>query len=252
MPGVVISRTPPWEGRERCARGVREPPRGPWPTARHRDAPGRAPVRRSASCASASRRAVGQSRQRLRAPAGRRVSASSTIERLPRRAAGRDALRAQAVDGLDDLPNRWLQRLGCPVAAAQRGQLRHHAVDVRRQRAALRSGRGRLVGHGHADGAPPPVEAVEHVPFAELDAQRAPARALSGRASHGAIDPFAHDGERHAHLGPALHHLEGRPNHADEMSLVAPAEMRFHGPAVFVDVVHRDEPRPCGCVLIAT
>ena len=77
--------------------------------------------------------------------------------------------------------------------------------------------------------APPLVEDIEHVRFAEVDLHRTPSRSLSIVALEVAIDPLARNFERHALRRPAGHEIERRSGDADQMPVVLPAEVNLDG-----------------------
>ena len=112
--------------------------------------------------------------------------------------------------------------------AARVRETRDGALDVRAQRrlSGLRLARLLLPRRrGDANGTTPVVEGVEHVRLAELDAHRPPPRTSGLEALAAAIDAAKRDLQRHARRGPAAHHLEGRPDDANEMAAVLLAQV---------------------------
>jgi hypothetical protein len=68
---------------------------------------------------------------------------------------------------------------------------------------------------GHANGAPPVVEGVEHIGLAEFNAHRTAARTLAVVALEVSIDARLGDLQRHTLGGPALYLLERRAGDPD-------------------------------------
>ena len=93
----------------------------------------------------------------------------------------------------------------------KRRQPANRPDDMGRQPFTPPSGACSSVGAAHTDCPPPLVEGVEHVVFAELDAQRTPARAFRAVPLEGTVDPVAGNFERNPLLGPASHQFEGGP-----------------------------------------
>src|SRR2546426_287639 len=82
-------------------------------------------------------------------------------------------------------------------------------------RASVRDALQTVPNGGHTRRAPPLVEHVKHVRFAEIDLDWPPSRALRVVAFEVPIDALERDLERHALRRPACDQIERRPRHSD-------------------------------------
>lgn len=87
-----------------------------------------------------------------------------------------------------------------------------------------------------ANRAPPFVERVEHVGFAEIDAYGPSARTFGVVALEIAVDAMPHDLGRNASRGPSRHQLEGRSDNAYQVAVILPAEICFDVAAVLIGI----------------
>src|SRR5205085_6989530 len=83
---------------------------------------------------------------------------------------------------------------------------------------------------------PPYIEQLEHVPFAELDPDRPPARPFRVVALAIPIDAAKDDLQRNTGCGPAAYLFECRADNAHEMSFVLARQIRFDFAAVLASV----------------
>ena len=97
-----------------------------------------------------------------------------------------------------------------------------------------------------ANRAPPFVECVEHIGFAEIDADGPPAGTFSVVALEIAIDAMPHDLGRNASRGPSRHQLEGRSDNTYQVAVILPAEVCFDVAAVLIGIVFWSHRAFCG------
>jgi hypothetical protein len=82
------------------------------------------------------------------------------------------------------------------------------------------------------DGPAPLVERVEHIGFAEIDLQRTTTGTLAMISFETAIDSAERDSEGNALGSPAGNQIERRPDHANQVTVILPAQVGFDVPAV--------------------
>src|SRR5262249_34135612 len=141
-----------------------------------------------------------------------------------------------ARDAIDEIVEGGIERSARPCLR----QPQERPLEMHRQRgtAALAAATrlpGAVEGARRRPEPPPPfVEGLEHVSFTEIDSDRTPARTLAIVPLTAAIDPPQRHFERDAAGRPRRNELERRADHAHEMSIVLPAQVRFDFPAVVV------------------
>lgn len=82
------------------------------------------------------------------------------------------------------------------------------------------------------DGPAPLVERVEHIGFAEVDLQGTPTSTLAMISLEAAIDSAERDSEGNALVSPARNQIERRPDYANQVTVILPAQVGFNVPAV--------------------